>query len=117
MGSSPLISVIMTVYNRQDYVAAAIQSILDQTIDCHEIIVVDDGSTDRSREIIASFGCMVRSLWQENSGYGAATNRGLTEVRGDLVAFLDSDDLWMPDKSRLQLQVLQEHPEVRAYAH
>ena len=102
------VSVIIPTYNRAHLVGEAIESVLNQDIeDCSlEIIVVDDGSVDDTRTVVAQFGQDVRYVYQENQGVGAARNRGLEEASGEWLAFLDSDDLWLPDKLSLQFQVL-----------
>jgi glycosyltransferase involved in cell wall biosynthesis len=105
------ISVIIPAFNREIYVGQAIESALGQTYPPIEIIVVDDGSTDRTVEVARSYGSSVRCIWQENQGVGAARNTGLKEARGSHIALLDSDDLW--DKMKLELQAvyLRAHPE------
>ena len=110
--SNPAVSVIIPTYNRGHLVGEAIQSVLNQDIrDCSlEIIVVDDGSVDNTREVVAQFGKDVRYIYQDNQGAGAARNRGLEVASGEWLAFLDSDDLWLPDKLSLQFKVLQHFP-------
>jgi glycosyltransferase involved in cell wall biosynthesis len=105
------ISVIITVYNREAYLAEAIESALAQTRPAAEIIVVDDGSTDRTGEIARSYA-KVSCLTQENRGIGGARNSGLARATGDLIAFLDSDDAWTPRKLELQAAALELHPEL-----
>jgi len=92
-------------------VAEAIKSALAQTCPPAEIIVVDDGSTDRTGEVARSFGDKVRCISQENRGVGAARNTGLQHARGSLIALLDSDDLWAERKLELQAAYLRAHPE------
>lgn len=106
------VSVIIPTYNRAIYLGEAIESILQQDIqDCQlEIIVVDDGSTDDTKEVIKSYGNRIRYLYQNNRGAGPARNRGLAAATGEWVAFLDSDDRWLPDKLTLQFQVLAAFP-------
>jgi hypothetical protein len=94
---NPLISVIIPNYNLAQYIGEAIQSVLHQTYQNFEIIVVDDGSTDNSREVIAGYQDRVKYIWQQNRGLSAARNTGLRNATGDLVAFLDADDLWYPE--------------------
>ena len=93
----PRVSVIMPVYNGQAYLAAAIDSVLGQTLRDHELVVVDDGSTDGSAAILAGYGDRIRVLRQANAGVSAARNAGIAAARGDFIAFLDSDDWWEPD--------------------
>ncbi|HVO28325.1 MAG TPA: glycosyltransferase family A protein [Candidatus Margulisiibacteriota bacterium] len=90
------VSVVIPCYNHARYLGDAIQSVLHQTYRDFEIIVVDDGSTDDTPEVVARFGGAVRSLRQENRGLGPARNAGIIAANGDFVAFLDADDLWLP---------------------
>src|SRR5439155_3006508 len=90
----PLFSTIIPVYNRAELVGAAIESALGQEFDDQEIIVVDDGSTDNTLNLLAGYGDRIKVLRQRNSGPGAARNFGIKHARGEYVAFLDSDDLW-----------------------
>ena len=92
------ISCIVPVYNGERFLAEALDSILAQTHQPGEIIVVDDGSTDGTPEILARYGERVRYERQENAGPASARNAGLGLARGELVAFLDADDLWHPEK-------------------
>ena len=89
-----LVTVIIATYNRADTIGRAIKSVLEQSYEPIELIVVDDGSTDRTAEIVASFGEKVRYIRQENRGPSAARNTGLRYSNGDIICFLDSDDLW-----------------------
>lgn len=104
--SSFAISAIIPVHNGERYLAEAIRSVLAQTLPPDEIIVVDDGSTDASGEIARDFGPPVRVLTQANLGPAAARNLGVQHATGELLAFLDADDLWLPDKLARQAQVL-----------
>jgi glycosyltransferase involved in cell wall biosynthesis len=96
----PLISVLMATYNRAQYIRAALESILQQPYAPLEIIVVDDGSTDDTAAVVQAVGpgagVTVRYVWQPNHGLPAAHNHGLRLARGEVIAFLDSDDLWPP---------------------
>jgi glycosyltransferase involved in cell wall biosynthesis len=107
--SVPRISVIVPVYNTERFIADAIKSILAQTYRSFELIVVDDGSTDQTREIILSFPS-VKYLYQANSGVASARNRGVKTSCGEFLAFLDADDLWMPDKLSLQMAAFEADP-------
>jgi glycosyltransferase involved in cell wall biosynthesis len=106
------VSVIIPTYNRAAYIADAIRSVQSQDHPDVEIIVADDGSTDDTPAIVAGFGDAVLYLPLAHSGLPAATrNRGLTKATGDFVAFLDSDDLFLPHKLKVQLPVLLANPE------
>jgi len=91
-----MVSVIMPTYNRADYLPQTLDSLRAQSLQDYELLVVDDGSTDDTADLIRSRPEPIRYLWQENAGPAAARNRGLKEARGEFVAFLDSDDLWRP---------------------
>lgn len=106
MSDGPTVSVIIPVYNGERFLAEAIRSALDQTLSPAEIIVIDDGSTDASAEVARGFGPPVRVLAQANLGPAAARNLGVAHAAGDLLAFLDADDLWMPEKLAYQVQFL-----------
>jgi glycosyltransferase involved in cell wall biosynthesis len=97
-----LISCIVPVFNGERYLAEALDSILNQTYRPIEIIVIDDGSTDRTPAVIKQYGDRVHTLWQENAGPAMARNNGLSEAQADFVAFLDADDLWHPEKLERQ---------------
>lgn len=104
------ISVIIPVFNTEKYLAQAIQSVLDQTIQPDEIIIVDDGSTDKSLEVARKFRPLVKIILQENKGVGAARNTGNIAAAGDYLTFLDADDLWVENKIELQLNYLAGYP-------
>jgi glycosyltransferase involved in cell wall biosynthesis len=110
---SPLISVIIPVYNGEAYLAEAVHSILAQGYEPLEIIVVDDGSTDGSAAIAHAFGQKIQYVYQANQGPAAARNRGLELAQGSVIGFLDADDLWPEGKLSKQLALWQEEP-VRA---
>ena len=105
------VSVIIPAYNHEAYLAETIQSVLAQTCPSDEIIIVDDGSTDRTADVARSHGKPVRCICQENQGLGGCRNTGLKEARGSLIALLDSDDLWLERKLELQSAYLAAHPE------
>jgi glycosyltransferase involved in cell wall biosynthesis len=98
-----LISCIVPVFNGERYLGEALDSILAQTYRPLEIIVSDDGSTDGTAAVVATYGDQVRYLWQTNAGPAAARNLGLRAVQGEFVAFLDADDLWHPEKLARQM--------------
>jgi glycosyltransferase involved in cell wall biosynthesis len=114
MEALPLVSVIIPAYNSSAYIADAIRSVLAQDYDNKEIIVIDDGSTDSTPEILKSFGDKTTVLTQANAGPGAARNRGLKHAAGTYIAFLDSDDVWVFRKLRLQIDYLQDNREIGA---
>ena len=105
----PLISVVVPVYNGKRFLAQALQSIRDQTYRNVDVVVVDDGSTDGSADLIDSFAS-VRHFSQSNQGNAAARNRGIAEAAGEHIAFLDQDDLWTPNKLAAQMQFLRKNP-------
>ena len=104
--SSTLVSVVIPVRDAEAYLGQAIRSVLGQTYRRVDPIVVDDGSQDRTAEVISGFGDAVRSVRQEPAGTAAAVNRGIGLARGSLLAFLDADDLWTPEKLALQTAAL-----------
>jgi GT2 family glycosyltransferase len=106
-----LISVIIPTYNRAAWVVEAVDSVLDQTYRDLELIVVDDGSTDETPARLAAYGRRLRYDRQEHSGVSAARNRGLALASGEWIAFLDSDDLWLPRKLEVQADYCAGHPE------
>lgn len=101
--SRPAVSVVIPAYNRAHCVVEAVESVLGQTFRASEVLVIDDGSTDATREVLARYRDRIRYIRQENAGPAAARNRGIRESRGEFVAFLDSDDLWRPNKLELQV--------------
>jgi glycosyltransferase involved in cell wall biosynthesis len=105
---NPLVSVIVPVFNGEAHLGKAIASIIEQAHRPIEILVVDDGSTDGSAAIARSFP-EVTYLHQPNAGVAAARNTGLRRARGELIAFLDQDDRWTPDKLSVQLSFLRAH--------
>ncbi|MCP5278335.1 MAG: glycosyltransferase family 2 protein [Thiobacillus sp.] len=96
--SGPRFSVIIPAYNAEAFVARAIDSVLAQTWPAHEILVVDDGSVDKTAEVVAGYGERVRYLRQDNAGVSAARNAGARAATGDWLAFLDADDWYYPDR-------------------
>jgi len=112
MVSDSLVSVIIAVFNGANYLSEAVNSALVQTLIPFEVIVVDDGSTDDTPGVAASFGNAVHYDRQSHKGVSAALNRGILLARGDLFAFLDADDVWLPDKLEKQVSALQAQPEL-----
>jgi glycosyltransferase involved in cell wall biosynthesis len=101
----PLVSAVIPNYNYSQYVAEAVESALNQSYDNLEVIVVDDGSTDGSLEVLRTFGDRIIVISQKNAGVSAARNAGVSESSGDYVAFLDSDDVWEPQKIERQVAI------------
>jgi len=110
--SAPLITVVIGAYNAERYLGEAIESVLAQTYRNLELIVVDDGSTDRTGEIAASYGDPDRCIRQENGGMAASRNRAIPEARGDYLAFLDADDRFPPEKLEQQLAAFEADAEL-----
>jgi glycosyltransferase involved in cell wall biosynthesis len=106
------VSVVIPTYNYGQFIAEAIDSVLQQTCPVDEIIIVDDGSTDETRAVVEAFGDRVRYIKQENAGVCAARNRGVAETSGEVIAFLDADDIWEANKVEKQLAAFVEDPEV-----
>ena len=106
---TPLVSVIIPTYNRGWIIQEAIDSVLDQDFSDYELIVVDDGSGDNTLEILGAYGKAIAVLHQSNKGVSAARNRGIAEASGRLIAFLDSDDLWLPGKLATQVKFFEEN--------
>jgi glycosyltransferase involved in cell wall biosynthesis len=106
MTESPLVSVIIPTYNRSDVVCRAIDSALTQTYKKLEVIVVDDGSTDETPATLKRYGDRIVSLVQQNAGPSVARNVGIRRSKGDIIAFLDSDDYWLPTKIEKQVALL-----------
>ena len=100
--STPAVSVIIPTYNRARYIAEAVQSVLQQTVPVLEILVVDDGSTDETIAAVPDHP-WVRVIARPHTGIAPTVNHGVTQARGDVLAFLDSDDRWVPTKLELQL--------------
>ena len=107
-----MVSVIIPTYNCASYVAEAVASVLVQTVQDVEIIVVDDGSTDTTPSVLEPFRHTVQYVRQGNRGVSAARNIGMAHAAGDFIAFLDADDIWLPNKLELQLQFLRDHRDV-----
>jgi glycosyltransferase involved in cell wall biosynthesis len=108
-----MVSVVIPCYNAEPFIAETIESVLHQTYADFELVLVDDGSTDRTAEILGSYSDpRVRVIRQANAGISAARNRGVAESRGSHVAFLDNDDLWLPEKLERQVAVLDRDPEI-----
>ena len=109
---SPCVSVIIPTYNRWSMLREAVESVLAQTFTDFELIVVDDGSTDESEVKLHRLGAPIRVIRQPRRGVAAARNLGVSAANGRYLAFLDSDDLWLPEKLAAQTGFMEEHPEV-----
>lgn len=106
---NPLISIVVPVYNTEKYIAETIESVIAQTYDNWELLLIDDGSTDSSRKIIESFvekDSRIKYHYKENGGQASARNLGVKKANGEYIAFLDSDDIWLPKKLEHQIEEL-----------
>jgi glycosyltransferase involved in cell wall biosynthesis len=101
---NPKVSVIIPNYNYSQYIGEAVESVLSQTYANVEIIVVDDGSKDNSLEILETFGNKIKVIAQQNAGVSAARNNGVANSDGEFIAFLDADDVWLPEKLEKQIE-------------
>ncbi len=108
----PAVSVIIPAYNRARTLARAVDSVLGQSFRDFELVLVDDGSTDGTRELAEEYGNSIRYFHQENRGVSAARNRGIRESRSPWIAFLDSDDIWHRDKLLAQMDFMENNPEI-----
>jgi glycosyltransferase involved in cell wall biosynthesis len=108
---SALVSVVIPVYNGSAYLRRAIESVLEQTYQAIEVVVVDDGSVDDSAQIIASYGPRLKPIHQQNAGVSQARNAGIRAAHGEFVAFLDQDDWWLPTKVAKQVKVFRQDDE------
>jgi glycosyltransferase involved in cell wall biosynthesis len=108
---SPQVSVVIPTFNRAWCLREALDSVLAQDFRGFELIVVDDGSTDDTPQMLGAYGESIRLLRQENRGVSAARNAGVAAAQGDLIAFLDSDDIWLPGKLARQVEFFRRHPE------
>jgi glycosyltransferase involved in cell wall biosynthesis len=110
--ASPLISVIIGVYNGEAYLSEAIESVLGQTYSPVELTVVDDGSEDGTAEVIERYGSTLRHVYQPNGGMGAARNAGVAVAEGRFLAFLDADDRFTSEKLERQMEIFASEPEL-----
>src|SRR5262245_9327205 len=110
----PEVSVIIPSHNSAKYLTDAVGSVLSQSFQGFEVLVIDDGSTDETSEVIKRYGRRVTYILQSNAGVAAARNRGIKGSRGRYVAFLDADDTWHPNKLEAQIRALRENPGYRA---
>lgn len=111
---SPAVSVVIPVYNADRFLAEAAESVIAQGSIVGELILVDDGSTDKSRQVMENcqreYGRRIRCFYQANQGAAAARNKGIEEAQFDYCAFLDADDVWFREKLDLQVRFLEQHP-------
>jgi glycosyltransferase involved in cell wall biosynthesis len=110
-----MISVIIPTYNRSQFLAEAVESVLAQSVFqsrkySFEIIIIDDGSTDDTRKVVERFSGPINYYYQPHQGVSRARNHGLEKAKGEFIAFLDSDDLWLPEKIKLQMNVMENLP-------
>jgi glycosyltransferase involved in cell wall biosynthesis len=110
MQSTPLVSAIIPVYNGEKYIAQAIDSVLRQTYPSVECVIVDDGSTDATPRIIGGYGDRVRSVRKQNGGVASARNAGVGAAKGEYIAFLDADDVWLAEKTDVQMRLFEANP-------
>ena len=111
------ISVVIPLYNKEKQIAHTLQSVLNQTFQDFEIVIVDDGSTDGSVAEVEKFSdSRIRLIHQKNAGVSAARNRGIEAAKGDLIAFLDADDVWMPEYLATQYHLSQKYPDCNVFA-
>ena len=109
----PFVSVIIPTFNRDWIIRDAIDSVLGQTYSNFELLVVDDGSTDRTAKFLHTYGDRLRVIRQDNRGVSAARNSGIRASSGQLIAFLDSDDMWLPEKLAAQVSFFEHHPNAK----
>lgn len=108
---TPTVSIVIPTFNQPQFLIEALQSVFAQTFEDYEIIVVNDGSTDKTQKVLEQFEDRIRLISQENQGIGRARNRGMDEARGQYIAFLDHDDLWHPRKLDAQVKFLKRNPD------
>jgi glycosyltransferase involved in cell wall biosynthesis len=108
----PLVSILINNYNYADFIEEAIDSALAQTYPNLEVIVVDDGSTDRSRSIIEGYGDRIMPILKANGGQASSFNEGFAVSRGEIICFLDSDDLFAADKIEKVVEIFKNHPDI-----
>lgn len=111
-GPTARVSVLIPAFNAAAFVRRAVDSVLAQSHPAHEILVIDDGSTDDTAEVLSAYGDAIRVIRQPNGGLSNARNRGLREATGEFVAFLDADDRWLPDKLARQVEVMRSDPAI-----
>lgn len=110
--SGPMVTIVIPVYNGESFIHECVSSALDQTYARTEVLVVDDGSSDSTPDILKTFGDRIRVVRKRNGGTASALNQGIEEAQGDLIAWLSADDLFVPEKIRLQVERFQIEPEL-----
>ncbi|GAB4370555.1 MAG: hypothetical protein Kow00121_11360 [Elainellaceae cyanobacterium] len=108
----PKVSVIIPAFNGDRFIAKAVESVFNQTYQDYEIIVIDDGSTDQTQQVLEPYFDRIQYVYQTNQGVATARNQGLALAQGEFVAFLDQDDVWLPQKLALQIACLNEQPNI-----
>lgn len=112
-----MISIVIPLYNKEKSIASTLQTVLNQTFSNYEIVIVNDGSTDNSvAEVEKVQDSRIRLIHQQNAGVSAARNRGIKEALGELIAFLDADDEWMPEYLATQIQLYQKYSDCKVFA-
>ena len=106
------VSVVIPAYNSDEYISRTLDSVLNQSLPADEIIVIDDGSTDNTQQIVQKYLDKVTYLYQQNAGASVARNAGIIAAKGKWIAFLDSDDEWTPNKLQLQVENLKRNPDL-----
>ena len=108
----PKVSVIIPSYNRKAYIQETIESVRKQSYQDFEIILIDDGSTDGTLDILKGYGDSIQLIQQKHAERAAARNKGIEQSKGEYIAFLDSDDTWLPEKLALQIEIMEGSPQV-----
>jgi len=106
------VSIVIPTYNNAQFLPECLGSVFAQTFVDYEIVIIDDGSTDGTKEVLEAFRGKIRYYYQPNQGLAVARNRGLEESRGKFVTYLDADDVWLPENLKMKLGVFQKHPEI-----
>lgn len=113
----PKISVVIPLYNKENQIRKTLNSVLSQTFNDFEILIIDDGSTDKSKEVVQSIlDSRIRFISQENMGVSIARNHGIQEAKGEYIAFLDADDEWLPDYLETQFKMTGNYPDCDVFA-
>ena len=108
----PLVTVVIPTYNSGKFVSQAVQSVLEQNCPPFEVLVVDDGSTDDTKAVLSQFNKSIKYIYKKNGGPSSARNMGINIAKGEYIAFLDADDLWVSDKLEIQLEFLESHCDI-----